>query len=126
MLRRLGESNQSLDHGKQISERVTSDLDYTVVTLVFLPRRGSRDESRMHGKTNASDRTQARVGSKRSDRCRYGSRSGMNMRQATVINLCCHIPGKYWVHDPLGVVGATAVVMVLVVVVAVLYQPDML
>jgi hypothetical protein len=48
------------------------------------------------------------------------------MRQATVLNLCCHIPGKYWVHDPLGVVGATAVVMVLVVVVAVLYQPDML
>jgi hypothetical protein len=43
----------------------------------------------------------------------------------TVLNLCCHIPGKDWVYNPLGVVSATVVDMVLVVVVAASHHLDM-
>jgi len=90
-----------------------------VLGVVFLPRRGSRGDSLVADRVGShANGTQVRVSSRRCGRRSDHRRSGRLSRNAAALDLCGQIPGKDRVHDPQGIVGASARDVVLVVGVA--------
>lgn len=106
-----------------LSERDAGDLDDPVVVvgvggfvlvfaLVFLTREGSRGESLTTSSVGChTNGTQARIDSRS-----CGRRSARLRVEAAALNLCCQIPSKDWVDNPLSIVQNTAHVVVQVAV----------
>jgi hypothetical protein len=94
-----------------------------VAIHIFLLRKGSKGENGTFDRGFChANRIQARISSKRIGSNRGGRSKGTGKPAA--LNLCCQIPGKDWIHSPLGIMETIARVVVQVVVVTVWTRLD--